>query len=204
MNYATEAQRLSSIFQGLRGEQSLLTKQLTQGLTNAVSLQARLDNATKARTVIQYVAQKTQQNLEYHMSHIISLALASVWDDPYQFSIKFVQRRNKTECDLKLVRGTEEVEPLESAGGGVCDVVSFALQVAFILMKKARKVLIGDEPFSFLHSPTLQQNCSDMVKNLCDKTKMQIIMVSGQSDITTCADKSFKARLINGITEIKE
>ena len=181
-----------------------MVDQLTEGEAKENSLKVRLDNASKARSVIQHVAQKTQANLEYHISHLISLALASVWSEPYDFSVKFVQRRNKTECDLKFIRDGEECDPIEAAGGGACDVASFALQVAYLTMKRVRKTMILDEPFAFLHSPSLQRNCSEMVRTLCDKLKIQIIMVSDQDDITTYAHKHFKVRLLNKVSMVEE
>jgi hypothetical protein len=205
MNYREELQRISKSFERQQGHRDLLLKQWSSSTLKEQSLSTRYDNALKARTVIQVVAQKTQENLEYHISHLISLALASVWPDPYQFVVKFVNRRNRTECDLKLSRNGEECDPIDSAGGGVCDVVSFALQISYLLMKPSlRRTILCDEQFSFLHSPMLQRNCSEMVKTLSERTKMQIILVSGQSEITEYADKQFKARLVNSVTEVRE
>jgi hypothetical protein len=205
MEYRRELQRITESFQQHQGKRNLLLKQWSDSTLKEQELSIRLDNAIKARTVIQVVAQKTQKNLEYHISHIISLALASVWSDPYQFVVRFIPSRNKTVCEMKLSRNGEECDPIDSAGGGVCDVVSFALQISYLLMKPGlRRTILCDEQFSFLHSPLLQRNCSDMVKTLSERTKIQIILVSGQSEITECADKQFKARLVNGVTEIRE
>jgi hypothetical protein len=205
MEYRKELQRIKDSFQQHQGKRNLLLKQWSDSTLKEQSLSTRLDNAIKARTVIQHVAQKTQQNLEYHISHIISLALASVWSDPYQFVVRFVLRNNKTVCEMKLSRKGHEIDPVDSAGGGVCDVVSFALQISYLLMKPSlRRTILCDEQFSFLHSPLLQRNCSDMVKTLSERTKMQIILVSGQSEITECADKRFKVRLVDGVTEVRE
>jgi hypothetical protein len=204
IDYNQELTRFSNQYQQLEGQKTLLKQQLSEGENKYQVFKKRYKDATRASIIIQAVAQKTQQNLEYHFSHIVSLALASIWPDPYQFIIKFVPRRNKTECDIKLVRDGEECDPLDSTGGGVCNVVSFTLQIAYLLMSNKAKVFIGDETFSFLHSPTLQQNCSSMIKLLCDRMGLQVILVTGQSDISMYADKEFKARLVNGITEIKE
>ncbi len=144
-------------------------------------------NALKAREIINIVAKDTQQQLEMRITNIVSMALAAVFPDPYQFKLVFNERRNQTEADLLLVRDGEELSPVEGAGGGVLDVVSFALRIAVLLMSNYRRIIILDEPFRHL-SADLQSKASEMMKMLSDKLGIQFIMVSHEEGIIDCAD----------------
>ena len=144
-------------------------------------------NALKAREIINIVAKDTQQQLEMRITNIVSMALAAVFPDPYQFKLVFNERRNQTEADLLLVRNGEELSPVEGAGGGVLDVVSFALRIAVLLMSNYRRIIILDEPFRHL-SADLQPKASEMMKMLSDKLGIQFIMVSHEEGIIDCAD----------------
>lgn len=144
-------------------------------------------NAMEARFIINYVAKYTQQQLEMRITNIVSMALAAVFPDPYQFKLVFNERRNQTEADLLLVRDGEELSPVEGAGGGVLDVVSFALRIAVLLMSNHRRIIILDEPFRHL-SADLQPKASEMMKMLSDKLGIQFIMVSHEDGIINCAD----------------
>lgn len=144
-------------------------------------------NALKAREIINIVAKDTQQQLEMRITNIVSMALAAVFPDPYQFKLVFNERRNQTEADLLLVRDGEELNPVEGAGGGVLDVVSFALRIAVLLMSNHRRIIILDEPFRHL-SADLQPKASEMMKMLSDKLGIQFIMVSHEEGIIDCAD----------------
>lgn len=144
-------------------------------------------NALKAREIINIVAKDTQQQLEIRITNIVSMALAAVFPDPYQFKLVFNERRNQTEADLLLVRDGEELSPVEGAGGGVLDVVSFALRIAVLLMSNYRRIIILDEPFRHL-SADLQPKASEMMKMLSDKLGIQFIMVSHEEGIIDCAD----------------
>ena len=144
-------------------------------------------NALKAREIINIVAKDTQQQLEMRITNIVSMALAAVFPDPYQFKLVFNERRNQTEADLLLVRDGEELSPVEGAGGGVLDVVSFALRIAVLLMSNYRRIIILDEPFRHL-SADLQPKASEMMKMLSDKLGIQFIMVSHEEGIIDCAD----------------
>ena len=144
-------------------------------------------DALKAREVINIVAKETQQQLEMRITNIVTMALAAVFPDPYEFKLVFNERRNQTEADLLLVRNGEELSPVDGAGGGVLDVVSFALRIAVLLMSGYRRVIILDEPFRHL-SADLQSKASEMMKMLSDKLGIQFIMVSHEEGIIDCAD----------------
>ena len=144
-------------------------------------------DALKAREVINIVAKDTEQQLEMRITNIVTMALAAVFPDPYEFKLVFNERRNQTEADLLLVRNGEELSPVDGAGGGVLDVVSFALRIAVLLMSGYRRVIILDEPFRHL-SADLQSKASEMMKMLSDKLGIQFIMVSHEEGIIDCAD----------------
>ena len=144
-------------------------------------------DALKAREVINIVAKETEQQLEMRITNIVTMALAAVFPDPYEFKLVFSERRNQTEADLLLVRNGEELSPVDGAGGGVLDVVSFALRIAVLLMSGYRRVIILDEPFRHL-SADLQSKASEMMKMLSDKLGIQFIMVSHEEGIIDCAD----------------
>jgi len=148
------------------------------------------DRATMARTFIQEVAKATQKGLEVHIGNIVTMAMQSVFENPPEFVVRFESRRGQTECDLLFRTGTEDLRPIDSSGGGVLDVVSFALRISLWTLRKNESVFILDEPFRNV-SPDLQGNVSEMVKLISKRLNLQIIMVSHAEDINQSADKTF-------------
>lgn len=184
-------------------EKKILTSQLNQNKKDLEENEAHLLNCQKARTIIQIVAEETQKKIEYQISNLVSLALASVFPDPYEFKLKFVMRRNKTEADMLFIKNGHEGNPIDIAGGGALDVASFALRAAIWSIKPTNNVLIQDEPFHFL-SRNLQNKCSQMIKKISQKLGIQFIIVSHIPEITDSADKVFKVSYENGVSEITE
>lgn len=162
----------------------------------------------QAREVIREVGIKTQNQLSFHISDITSLALEAVFDDPYELVVEFVQRRNKTECDLFFVREDNKIDPLGASGVGAIDVAAFALRVASWSMQhpKSRNVLILDEPFKHLKGREPNLRVLEMIKQVSQKLNFQIIMVSDEriprEDIIEAADKVFETKLVKGVTQI--
>jgi len=151
---------------------------------------------------------KTQQQLSFHISDITSLALEAVFSYPYKLIVEFIQRRNKTECDLYFDRDGNRMEPLLASGGGAVDVAAFALRIASWSMQrpKSRNVIILDEPFKHLKGVRENILVLDMVKEISNKLGVQIIMVSDEridrEEIVMRADKVFETKIRKGITQV--
>jgi len=166
----------------------------------------RCENGAKAVKFLQKVAQDTQKNLEFRISNLVSMAEAAVFPDPYEFAVSFEMRRGKTECDLWFVKGGERMNPIDSAGGGACDVASFALRCAFYNLKSKRRgrpIMLLDEPMRNV-SVDLQSKCSAMIKRVSEKLGLQIIMISHLPKIIESADKLLQVVQEGGVSTVEE
>jgi len=159
----------------------------------------------QAREVVRTVGLATQQQLEYHFSDIVTSALQAVFPDPYSLSVKFVERRGKTECDLGFERDDVVIDPISASGGGAIDVAGFALRVAAWSMHhpKSQHVLVLDEPFRYL-STDLQQKAGDMLREISSRLNIQMIIVTHEEELISCGDKIFSVRQIKGISKVSE
>jgi len=207
MDLTTKSDRFVSVkdvLASMRANKNHVEKQLMESKVGSKTLKKRYDNALKARKVIQKVAQDTQQELEYHVSNLVTMAEHAIFDDPYNFEIEFVQRRNKTECDLWFSRNDVRQDPMSSAGGGALDVASFALRCSFWALNRTRPVIVLDEPFKFL-SRDLQEKASQMIKSVSEKLHIQFIIVSHIDELIGSADKIFRVQQGgDGVSEVIE
>lgn len=189
-----------------RGRRDQLETEIetTEGKLRNLNLNARY--CEEAQTIIQNVAQLTQAELEYHVGEIVTLAMAAVFEDPYELSVNFVQRRGRTETDLNFVRGGKEVDPLSASGGGAVDVASFALRVALwsLSSTRTRNTLILDEPCKWLKGGALPEKGALMIKEISDKLGIQIIMISHIPDQIEGADKRIHVQLRQGVSQIMQ
>ena len=141
-------QEIRKRFERLHGEQSQIEKDIRENKKD-IKIQTReLHKHEQAKEIIREVGMKTQQQLQFHISDITSLALEAVFPKPYKLVVEFVQRRNKTECDLYFERGGKQVDPLSSSGGGAIDIAAFALRIASWSLQRphSRATIILDEP----------------------------------------------------------
>lgn len=193
------------VYQQRVGQLALVQDQKAELEATLTLTQKRLDNVIKARAVVQIVAKATQEKIQVYISNLVTTALAGVFPEPYEFELRFVERRNTTEADLIFKKNGGEIDDILSyGGGGVADVANFALIISLWGLNKTRSTFISDEPDKFLHSPALQTRFSEMMKMLCDKLGIQLIIVSDQANIITAADKVIRISCKNGLSKASE
>ena len=195
-----------------RAAQEYLQNKLNQERNSLSDKKLLLDDLLEVRALFAVASKQTQQKLEFHISSLVSTALSAVFPDPYEFKVKFEQRRNKTECDLTFTKNGEDYgSPMFASGGGPKDVAAFALRCAFwSLDKKSRNILILDEPFNFVNDDPkektreLQQKCVEMFKRVVDTLEMQAIVVTTLPEFLSVADKIFDVSCKSGVSQIEE
>lgn len=174
-------------------EKDVLTEQLQEYKENLEFLLTNLEDLEEARIILQKAAQITQKQLSFHIEKIVSHALSAVFDDPYDFKVNFVTRRNYAECDLMFGNPNgSEMKPLDSCGYGAADIASLALRVAYWkLSEGVRNTLILDEPFRNL-SLDKQPLAFKIVKELSEKLGIQFLIVTHNTIFAESADTVFE------------
>jgi len=179
-------------------EQDILVLQ-----TTLKSNRKQVKNLEQAHEIVKLVGGETQQQLHYHISDITSLALESVFENPYKLILDFVERRGKVECDLLFERDGNIMKPLKSSGFGQSDITSLALRIACWSMKspRTRPTIIIDEPFRNL-SKKYHEPASQMVKEISDKLGIQFIISTHTPALAAYADKQLDVKLIKGVSYV--
>ena len=197
-------QNLRSKLEQQKGQRQQIEKSLTTLRTTLTDDKRSLRRHEQAREIVREVGIATQNQISFHISDITSLALEAVFTNPYELKVEFVQRRNKTECDLTFARDGMQIDPLTASGVGAVDVAAFALRIASWSMAhpKSRNVIILDEPFKFL-SENYQDRASAMVKELSEKLGLQFIIVTHEPILASYADKVFEVSIHRGKSKVK-
>lgn len=152
-----------------------------QGL---IVVEDALTDAEQARCILQEVSQAVQQMAHSRIAEVVSRCLEAVFDDPYEFRIKFDTKRGRTEAQLVFVRDGVEVDPMSASGGGVVDVASFALRLACLSLSRPplRKLLVLDEPFKFV-SQEYRRRIRVLLETLAKEMEFQFFFVTHIPDL---------------------
>lgn len=198
--------KIKELYQQSKGMKNQLTNLLEKSKIEKNQFENKLKNVEQAQVFLQKVAQETQEHLKFQIEDIVNLALETCFPGEYIFEILFEISRGKTSAELifKDQRSGRPVDPMEASGGGVADVVAFALRIAcYALEKGTDNVIVLDEPMKFV-SKDLLNNVCEIFRTLADKLQLQIIMVTHIPELVEVADRVFVVKKNReGISEIK-
>ena len=112
----------------LLGMQNMLTSQrekLSSDITSLRSLSLSIDAAS---TLVQDTAKETQEKIRVHLNSLVTKALQTVYpEDIHYFDLKFVSERGQTSVYPTLIKGENELDPLDNSGG-MAEIIAFALR----------------------------------------------------------------------------
>ena len=163
----------------LVAERAAVAAGLRQARSAVIAGEAALDAADEAQQIVQLVAKTVQETAHDRIAGVVTRCLAAVFDEPYEFHVRFEQARGRTEARLVFSREGMEVNPIDASGGGVVDVAAFALRISCLMLTRpaSRRVVILDEPFKFV-SADRRDRVRAMLLGLAADLGVQFIVVT--------------------------
>lgn len=135
---------------------------------------------------VKELALRCQNSCRYCIETLVTRCLNAVFpDNRYRFNLVFEQKRNQTEARIVLTDDEgNEYDPLLNNGGGVADVIAFALRLATLTLRvpQPAKVLILDEPFRCV-SGEHRGRLADLLELLASELQFQIIMITHMKEL---------------------
>ena len=88
----------------LKGSRKTLKRQKKETKENLEAVREDIICLEKAQIIIQEVAFLTQEQLEFQISELVSMAMAAVFPEPYKLKLEFVVKRDRTQAELWFER----------------------------------------------------------------------------------------------------
>ena len=163
-------------------------------------IKTETEEVLKSISVCQSVATEVQNQLSVKIDTIVNLALATCFGDEYTFKLNYVPARGKTEVEFLLLQNGKEIDPMNQNGGGLIDILCFALRVAVFNISHTDDIMVFDEPFRFV-SKGLRGKVAEVVHTFSERLNIQIIEVTHVEELMDNSDKQFVIKKINGVSE---
>lgn len=198
-------QTLRRKFENLKGQQAAIKAQIKAEKSRLTALLGEHEATTQAHLILQEAAKMTQENLQYRISTLVSLAMEGVFNEPYTVHLTFEPQRGKTIANISFRTAEDNELTYEAAGGGVADVASLGLLFSLWTMQvpKTRNLLILDEPLKWLKGGNLPEKGAAMLSQISHRLGVQILMVSHSPELIEHADRVFQVTKKRGISTVK-
>jgi len=163
---------------------------LEQAEVKKAKLSKKLEAIEKAQLIIQTAAHKIEKSIAYHLSDLVNTPLQALFSGNV-FDIDFTTKNNASHAAITVEKGGSKQAPLDSAGGGLADVVALGLRLAVWSMGKTANLLCLDEPaknLDVIRSPIMTQ----LLKDISDQLKVQVLLSTHKEDQIDSADRVYK------------
>lgn len=193
-------EEISKRLERLQGKKTLLLENRKRLRSELEQSEKDLENYTKARWVLTEVAKLTQERFKAKVETLVTMVIQSVFDRPFKFSLEFTRERNRFVCTPKVMEGDYEYIPKDDMGGGIIDLISFALRIVLWSVERpaSRNTFVLDEPMKFVGKGELLMKAGKMIREISHKMNCQIIMVTHEPELSAIADAAWKVEHRSG------
>lgn len=162
--------------------------------------------AADAAAMLLAVADASRSAIRRRIERVVGLALAIAFGQGVHFQLEVAQRRGQIEMTplVGYTVGKSIVwRSLADVGGGVVDVVAFALRLSVVAMSRrtVAPIIIADEPFRHVSSDRMGY-VAQMVRRLADELKVQIIVVSHEPELAASASTRIFVTRTNNVSRV--
>lgn len=190
--------------QGSFDEKVRRGKELEEQISQLKRDMLTLDQCGK---VFSSLLERSQSQMKDKIEALVSYSLSKVFERDLKFHLIFKEARHQLAVEFMLSSietGGQPVRLTESRGGGICEVAGFVLRLLFLLLTKdQRKILILDEPFSWV-SEQYMDNLISLIRELSEMSGIQFIVVTHNAKLAEMGDKRYSFALKDGKTHVQE
>lgn len=188
------------------GEAKGVQTRLRETKAEIGTLEALQESLDEAIGVLNSFADTRSATVQSQVEGLVTEGLQAVFGDDLSFHA-ITSTRGKLAATDFVIRSTQngsvvETDILDARGGGVAAVAGFLLRLILLLLRKdARPVLFLDEVFGQL-SAEYEPRLAEFLRELVDRTSVQLIMVTHSDAFTDAADVVYRFKLVDGVTVV--
>lgn len=187
------------------GEAKALAAQGKKAQQQAIEAQELVVACEEAVGFLNSFADERQMKVQKRIEALVTYGLQTIFDESITFHVNSEQKSNRTEVSFSLrsMMGEEVVETpiLDARGGGVAAVIGFLLRLIVKLLREERPLLVLDETFAQL-SAEYEPRLAEFLRELVDRTGVQIVMVTHSTAFTDSADVVYRFGQKDGKTVV--
>ncbi|OLS03977.1 AAA family ATPase [Tissierella creatinophila] len=191
------------------GKREKLDEQLNLYLKDYSYINSQIELLEKVVILFQKTSEFARNQAKSQIENLVTKCLQFIFESNVKFTIELEDLRNKANAEFYVVDETEHLQiktkPELSRGGGVVDIISLALRIAFLQIHKPsiQGPLILDEPAKHV-SQEFINNVGEFLKQTSEMFNRQIIMITHDNYLASLSDRSYKVNLIDTVSIVKQ
>lgn len=182
------------------GKRDKIIEQLQSNKETILNIEQDIDLLTKVSLLFQKTSEFAREQAKRQVESLVTKCLQFVFESDIEFLIEIEEQRGKSNAEFYVINQIENMviktKPELSRGGGVVDIVSLALRIAFLQTHKPKieGPLILDEPAKHVSDEYIF-NVADFLKQTSELFNRQIIMVTHNHHLSAIGSNAYRVDL---------
>ncbi|MDO5041252.1 MAG: ATPase [Peptoniphilus sp.] len=192
-----------------KGRKSVIEEELKKTNSEIESLEKYNDILSKVIVLFQKTSAYSREQAKRQIEELVTKCLQFVLETDIEFLIEITESRNMPQAEFYVVSNYDgysvKTKPELARGGGIVDIISIALRIAFIQIHKPKieGPLILDEPGKHVSDDYIF-NLGEFLKQSSSAFKRQVIMVTHNRYLSEICDLSYIVSNRNGISNVEK
>lgn len=189
------------------GKRDIINQELTKYQELKTNIEKELDLLGKVNILFQRTSEFAREQAKKQVESLVTKCLQFVFESDIEFLIEIEEQRGKSNAEFYVINRIQDIvlktKPELSRGGGVVDIVSLALRIAFLQTHKPKieGPLILDEPAKHVSDDYIF-NVSDFLKQTSELFNRQIIIVTHNQHLAAMSSNSHRVELIGSESNV--
>lgn len=191
------------------GKKEKIEEQLTKFKSDAKDIEDKIELLSKVGILFHKTSEYARNQAKIQVESLVTKCLQYIFETNIEFLIEIEEQRGKSNAEFYVVNEMEDMliktKPELSRGGGVVDIVSLALRIAFLQTHKPKiqGPLILDEPGKHVSDEYIF-NVAEFLKQTSELFNRQIIMVTHNNHLAAIGSNAYKVNLKGSISTLSK
>lgn len=189
-----------------KGKRDLLESNLKNTNDELRKIEEYEDILSKVQILFQETSSYGREQAKRQIEMLVTKCLQTILETDIEFVVEITEKREIPQAQFYVISNYDgysvKTEPELARGGGIVDIISIALRIAFISINKRPSLegpLIFDEPGKHVSDDYIF-NLGEFLKNSSRYFKRQILMVTHNKHLSEICDKSYTIYNRNGVS----
>lgn len=199
--------KINSFISKEEGKREKILEQIDHCKKAINDIQSEIELLERVNILFQKTSEFARNQAKLQIESLVTNCLQYVFENDIEFKIEIEELRNKPSANFYVITKENgmiiKTKPELSRGGGVVDIISLALRIAFLQIHKPKiqGPLILDEPAKHVSEDYIF-NVADFLKKTSEMFERQIIIVTHNNHLSAIGTNAYKVSLNGTISEV--
>lgn len=192
--------KIDSYISKEQGKKEKILEQINENNNLIKNIQLQIDLIEKVSLLLQRTSEFARNQAKIQIESLVTNCLQYIFESNIEFKIEIEELYGKPNAEFFVITETDNMiiktKPEQSRGGGVVDIISLALRIAFLQVHKPRieGPLILDEPAKHVSEDYIF-NVADFLKKTSEMFDRQIIMVTHNNHLSSIGTNAYRVSM---------